>query len=105
LRAEGEAIQDSDARKFFSCHLNPVTWYRRRPSVRLQGAEAIVLTVPFIGKTSGSLFQAISNHDLNRIFLHHLATLGLILLLPVWRYPQHLRLVVYALLSLVAAWR
>ena len=49
-------------------------------------AEAIILTIPFIGKTCDSLFVAITGHGLGRIFLHHLVTLNVILLLLAWRH-------------------
>ena len=49
-------------------------------------AEAIILAIPLIGKACDSLFLAISSHGLDRIFLHHVVTLDLILLLLAWRH-------------------
>ena len=65
-------------------------------------AEAIVLTIPFIGKTCDSLFLAISSHGLNRVFLHHVVTLGFVLLLLVWRHLQRYRVEASDYLWLVA---
>jgi len=65
-------------------------------------AEAIILTIPFIGKTCDSLFLAISSHGLDRVFLHHLVTLGLILLLLAWRHLQRYRIEASDYLWLVA---
>ncbi|HBT96924.1 MAG TPA: hypothetical protein DEB25_04460, partial [Desulfobulbaceae bacterium] len=44
-------------------------------------AEAIVLAIPFIGNAGNDLFLSLLSHGLSRVFLHHLVTLGLILLL------------------------
>jgi len=66
-------------------------------------AEAIVLTIPFIGKTCDSLFVALSSHGLSRIFLHHVVTLGLILLLLVWQHLHRYRVATGDYLWLVAA--
>ncbi|MDR3088348.1 MAG: cytochrome b N-terminal domain-containing protein [Desulfobulbaceae bacterium] len=54
-------------------------------------AESIILTIPFIGNSLGDLFVAIATHGLGRIFLHHMVTLGLILLLLVWRHLHRYR--------------
>ena len=66
-------------------------------------AEAIILTIPFIGKTCDSLFLAISSHGLGRIFLHHLLTLDVILLLLLWRHLHRYRVETGDYLWLVAA--
>jgi ubiquinol-cytochrome c reductase cytochrome b subunit len=66
-------------------------------------AEAIVLTMPFIGKIFDSLFVAISSHGLSRIFLHHLVTLDILLLLLLWRHLHRYRVESGDYLWLVAA--
>ncbi|MDR0477820.1 MAG: cytochrome b N-terminal domain-containing protein [Desulfobulbaceae bacterium] len=54
-------------------------------------AESIILAIPFIGKSCNSLFMAISSHGLGRIFLHHLVTLNVLLLLLAWRHLHRYR--------------
>ena len=66
-------------------------------------AEAIILTIPFIGKISDSLFVAISSHGLDRIFLHHVVTLNLLLVLLAWRHLHRYRVEAGDYLWLMAA--
>jgi ubiquinol-cytochrome c reductase cytochrome b subunit len=66
-------------------------------------AEAIILAIPFIGETCNSLFVAIASHVLGRIFVHHLVTLDVLLLLLAWRHLHRYRVETGDYLWLVAA--
>lgn len=51
-------------------------------------AESILHTLPIIGTTLDNLLFSISNHGMQRVYLHHVISLDLLLLVVGW---QHLR--------------
>lgn len=51
-------------------------------------AESIITTIPLVGSTLNTLFFSVSEHGMQRVYVHHLITLDLLWLMLAW---DHLR--------------
>ncbi len=54
-------------------------------------AENLLLAIPLIGETINSLLFAVSENGLRKVYLHHVISFDLLLLLLLWQHLQHYR--------------